>query len=62
MANGDGEWAEVSKVFDTKEFGYREIKVERPLQLSFQATPERIEALKREKPFLASTQPIRKHC
>jgi len=52
MANGDGEWSDVSKIFDTEDFGYREIRVERPLQLSFQATPERIEALKREKPLL----------
>jgi type I restriction enzyme M protein len=52
MANGGGEWSDVSKIFDTEDFGYREIRVERPLQLSFQTTPERIEKLKTEKPFL----------
>ena len=39
------------KVFDTKIFGYRQITVERPLQLSFQVTPERIELLKAHKLF-----------
>jgi len=52
MANGGGEWSDVSKIFDSKDFGYREIRVERPLRLSFQATPERIATLKSEKPFL----------
>lgn len=52
MANGGGEWAEVSKIFDTTDFGYREIKVERPLKLNFQASAERIERLKLAKPFL----------
>lgn len=39
------------KIFDTKSFGYRQITVERPLQLSFQVTPERIELLKQHKLF-----------
>ena len=52
MANGGGEWSDVSKVFDAQDFGYREIKVERPLRLSFQATPERIETLKSERPIV----------
>jgi type I restriction enzyme M protein len=52
MANGGGEWADVSKIFDTTDFGYREIKVERPLRLNFQATADRIEQLKVAKPFL----------
>ncbi len=52
MANGGGPWAEVSKIFDTTDFGYREIKVERPLKLNFQASAERIERLKLAKPFL----------
>lgn len=52
MANGDGQWADVSKIFDTTDFGYREIKVERPLRLNFQVNPERIERLKLAKPFL----------
>src|SRR5258708_33593957 len=52
MANGGGEWSDVSKIFDTVDFGYREIRIERPLRLTFQATPERVEKLKTEKPFL----------
>ena len=42
---------EVSKIFDTEDFAYREVVVERPLRLSFQATPEALEALKGAKPF-----------
>ncbi len=52
MANGGGEWAEVSKIFDTTDFGYREIKIERPLRLNFQASVDRIERLKVEKSML----------
>ncbi|QOX81599.1 N-6 DNA methylase [Nanchangia anserum] len=40
-----------SKIFDTEDFGYHEIVVERPLRLSFQATPEAIDALRQAKPF-----------
>jgi len=52
MANGGGEWSDVSKLFDTQDFGYREIRIERPLRLSFQVTPSRIENVKTQKPFL----------
>jgi type I restriction enzyme M protein len=52
MANGGGEWAEVSKIFDFLEFGYREIKIERPLRLNFRATADRMEKLAISKPFL----------
>jgi type I restriction enzyme M protein len=40
-----------SKVFDNDDFGFRKITVERPLRLSFQATPERIESLREVKAF-----------
>ena len=56
MLNGNGESAEFSKTFDTTDFGYREIRVERPLRLNFQAPPERIERLKAEKAFLKLAQ------
>jgi hypothetical protein len=36
----------VSKVFDNADFGFRQITVERPLRLNFQASPERIERLR----------------
>lgn len=37
---------EFSKIFNTTEFGYRQITVERPLRLNFQVSDERIEILK----------------
>jgi type I restriction enzyme M protein len=42
---------EKSKHFDTTDFGYRKITVERPLRLNFQASDERIVRLKDEKAF-----------
>ena len=44
----DGERA---KVFDTTDFGYRKITVERPLRLNFAATPERIARLRDQAAF-----------
>ena len=35
-----------AKIFDTTDFGYRKITVERPLRLNFQVNPERIEGVK----------------
>jgi type I restriction enzyme M protein len=52
MLNGNGEYGEFSKIFKVSDFGYREIRVERPLRLFFQATPEGIARLKAEKSFL----------
>ncbi|WP_022727548.1 type I restriction-modification system subunit M [Fodinicurvata sediminis] len=51
MLNGEGEedWSDFSKVFDTTGFGYREIRVERPLRLNFQINDERLERLLVEK-------------
>ncbi len=43
---------EDSRIFDTTDFGYRKITVERPLRLNFQASPERIERLRGEGAFL----------
>ncbi len=39
------------KIFDTTDFGYRKITVERPLRLNFQASPERIARLRDEGAF-----------
>ena len=44
---------EISKWFDNEDFGYRRIVIERPLRLSFQATPARIARLLEEKTFQA---------
>ena len=51
MLNGNGEFAGFSKTFDTSYFGYREVRVERPLRLNFQVAPVRIERLKTAKAF-----------
>lgn len=56
MLNGNGEYGEFSKIFDTSDFGYREIRVERPLRLNFQASPERIARLRDEKAFQKLTE------
>jgi type I restriction enzyme M protein len=49
MLNGSGAEGAFSKIFDTSDFGYREIRVERPLRLNFQAAPERLARLAAEK-------------
>lgn len=43
---------EYSKIFNTTEFAYRQIQVERPLRLSFQVSAEHIEVMKLHKSFL----------
>ena len=40
-----------SKIFSNDDFGYHKITVERPLQLNFQASDERIELMKEEQAF-----------
>lgn len=40
-----------SKIFPTTHFGYRKIRVERPLKLNFQASPERLARLEEETAF-----------
>jgi type I restriction enzyme M protein len=49
--DGKTEERVVSKVFPNSHFGYRKITVERPLQLNFQASPERIARLDEQKAF-----------
>ncbi len=51
MLNGDCEKGHFSKVFDLAEFGFREIRIERPLRLNFLVSPERIERLSAGKLF-----------
>lgn len=50
--NGESGEESVAKIFDTDDFGYREIRIERPLKLNFQTSDQRIERLKTEKAFL----------
>ena len=52
MLNGNGEWGEYSKIFDSTDFAYREVRVERPLRLSFTIKEEGLSDLKIAKPFL----------
>lgn len=42
---------EYSKIFDTTDFGYRKVRVERPLRLNFQVSEERITRLKENTTF-----------
>jgi type I restriction enzyme M protein len=58
LSNGEPREAIASKIFNNQDFGYLKITVERPLQLNFQASPERIERLKTEGAFekLATSQ------
>lgn len=48
---GEYTTCERSRVFDNADFGYRQITVERPLRLNFQASPERIGRLCEAKAF-----------
>lgn len=49
--NGESGQDDVSKIFNTTDFGYREIRVERPLKLNFQVSAERLARLAEQKPF-----------
>lgn len=51
FVNGDGEEGDVSKILNTHDFGFREMRVERPLRLNFQASAERLERLSTQKQF-----------
>lgn len=51
MLNGNSDWADVSKIFETSDFGYREIRVERPLKLRVEWSEAAKEALLEAKPF-----------
>ncbi len=50
--NGDAGFGDVSKIFDTSDFGYREIRVERPLRLKFEVTAERLQAIREHHRFV----------
>lgn len=47
---------EFSKIFNTTDFAYRQITIERPLRLNFAVTDERINKLKEEKFFQKASQ------
>jgi len=54
------EEGEYSKIFDTEDFGYRKITIERPLRLNFQVTPERLARLQAHKAFLSLAESKKK--
>ena len=56
MLNGGGDWGEYSKIFSNTDFAYREVRVERPLRMSFTIQQENLEVLKRAKSFLKLTE------
>ncbi|WP_080582727.1 type I restriction-modification system subunit M [Sinorhizobium fredii] len=58
--NGESGESEVAKIFDVADFGYREIRVERPLRLNFQASADRIARLATEKAYLKLSEDERK--
>ncbi len=49
--NQSSELKEFTRIFDTNEFGYREIRVERPLKLSFEISEEKFLSIKQSKLF-----------
>lgn len=48
------------RIYNTTYFGYRKVRVERPLRLNFQASPERIERLNEERAFQNLTKSKKK--
>lgn len=56
--NGDTETRVVSRIFENREFGFLKVTVERPLRMSFEATPTRIARLDDQSAFanLASSK------
>jgi type I restriction enzyme M protein len=54
--NGESGEEEVSRIFDVSDFGYREVRVEQPLRLNFQASDERLACLGDHKPFAKLNQ------
>ncbi len=48
---GEFEDGDLSKIVPKDEFGYRRIVIDRPLRLSFQVTPDRIDLLDEERAF-----------
>ncbi|MBN1451272.1 MAG: SAM-dependent DNA methyltransferase [Anaerolineales bacterium] len=49
------------RIFENADFGYRRIRVERPLRLNFHATPERIEQVKEQSAFQTLTESKKKN-
>ncbi len=50
-ADGETETRVISRIFENREFGFLKVTVERPLRMSFEATPERIARLDEQRAF-----------
>lgn len=50
--NGKKRTIEISKIYDTADFKYTKVTVERPLRLSYEITDEKIEELKKHPKFI----------
>jgi len=59
--NGNAGYGDVSKIFPTTDFGYREIRVERPLRLRFEVTDELLIVLAQDKAMGKLTEPEREN-
>jgi type I restriction enzyme M protein len=53
--HGDFQESKLSKIFDKEDFGYRQITVERPLRVRYEATDDGLERFLAAKPVLALT-------
>ncbi len=52
--------SKISKIFDTKEFGYAQITINRPLKKNYSFAPERIELVKSQSAFIKLAQSTKK--
>jgi type I restriction enzyme M protein len=52
MLNGNGDWGKYSKILNNTDLAYREIRIERPLKLSFTFFDDTFDKLKSSKDFL----------
>jgi type I restriction enzyme M protein len=48
------------KIYDNRFFGYRKVRIDRPLRLNFQATPDRIQRLEEQTAFQKLTESRKK--
>lgn len=58
--NGNAGVGDVSKIFDTTDFGYREIRVERPLRLRLEITHDLLDSLKNDEKVLGALEKVGK--
>uniref|UniRef100_A0A2A4YYU0 site-specific DNA-methyltransferase (adenine-specific) n=1 Tax=OCS116 cluster bacterium TaxID=2030921 RepID=A0A2A4YYU0_9PROT len=61
MLNGNSGFGDYSKIFDTEDFAYREVRIERPLKLNFHVSNERIKLLKQMRAFIKLSQEVQEN-